>query len=721
MITLILHRLPDLLMVVVSAWLGLGLLVRAPHNRVIQAFAIFCVHMVLYGITSIQYQLTTSQSVALILGRAELVATVLAPASFVLFIAVLSTSGQVQRGALLLVGLFSVTGVALALYAVFGDMPSFEKVVTSWTRWEEPRFPDGWLKWMSAAQRTVPLLVALVLMWMSFWRRLGDSYDLKMRRILMLTALLGVIGAVTATAARELSWSPALPRTLIVLAMLVFTYTVLTTRGLLPARATQRAFIYSVVGSLFTMGYIGLVMLLEWAAGELLHINIPLVSALSIVGLAAAFGPVGEWVRSQMDRRFYPREFDYSQLLKSLSDELFERGDLHEQLHAALSWICRTLDVQAGMVVVVTHEGLVPWAIYGDEDVPPLLQDISLPDELLELDDNWGAWPCASLLLPLKRGEDTVGTLALGRRELEHSEEQTYSDTERALLNHLGSYLALSIVHAQVREEHRGLMVTLNEQRKTLQQQQEQLAMRAVEAVQQASKAEEKSQVAGLKVHALGSLRVERGDGEVITRWGGDKAGTYQAEALFAFLFDRRGKGISKDEAEEVIWPDLEISKADSAFHRTLAALRRTLEPGLRRGNQSRLITYHHERYWLEEEAIAWCDVEEFLSEVERGFTLFHQHDYDNALRLLESANQRYRGDYMDDCPFFGDSFYVEDQRQPLRTRYVELQVMLGSLYEQQKRVGEAASAYRHALALSIDGCSPAEEGLSRLQENLTA
>ena len=85
---------------------------------------------------------------------------------------------------------------------------------------------------------------------------------------------------------------------------------------------------------------------------------------------------------------------------------------------------------------------------------------------------------------------DTVGTLALGRRELEHSEEQTYSDTERALLNHSGQLSRALHSPCAGAREHRGLMVTLNEQRKTLQQQQEQLAMRAVEAVQQASKAE---------------------------------------------------------------------------------------------------------------------------------------------------------------------------------------------------------------------------------------
>jgi two-component SAPR family response regulator len=222
----------------------------------------------------------------------------------------------------------------------------------------------------------------------------------------------------------------------------------------------------------------------------------------------------------------------------------------------------------------------------------------------------------------------------------------------------------------------------------------------------------------GLRVYALGPLRVER-DGEAITRWGGSKAGTYQAEALFAFLFDRRGKGITKDEAAEVIWPDLDIERADGAFHRTLAALRRTLEPEMRRGNESRTILYHHERYWLEPSTVSWCDIEQFLLLVERGTNLLSQGNIGQAVIELEDAADLYRGDYMDDCPFFGDSPYVEDQRSLLRQRSIDLQLALGAAYEAQERAGEAMMAYRRALALSPDGCPLAVDGLARLQVRL--
>ena len=62
------------------------------------------------------------------------------------------------------------------------------------------------------------------------------------------------------------------------------------------------------------------------------------------------------------------------------------------------------------------------------------------------------------------------------------------------------------------------------------------------------------------------------------------KAGNRQAQALFAFLFDRGPRGVLKDEVIEVLWPEVSLTQADLAFHRTLGGLRRVLEPDLTHG-----------------------------------------------------------------------------------------------------------------------------------------
>ena len=115
----------------------------------------------------------------------------------------------------------------------------------------------------------------------------------------------------------------------------------------------------------------------------------------------------------------------------------------------------------------------------------------------------------------------------------------------------------------------------------------------------------------GLHVFALGPLRAER-DGELIRQWGGEKAGTRQAEALFAFLFDRGERGVTKDEAVELIWPDVDLDRADLAFHRTLGGLRRTLEPGRGQRQGSKAIGFSNDRYRLDPAVVSWTDVATF-------------------------------------------------------------------------------------------------------------
>jgi two-component SAPR family response regulator len=212
-------------------------------------------------------------------------------------------------------------------------------------------------------------------------------------------------------------------------------------------------------------------------------------------------------------------------------------------------------------------------------------------------------------------------------------------------------------------------------------------------------------------VFALGALRVERGD-ERIQRWGGQKAGSRQAQALFAFLFDRGERGVAKDEALELIWPDTDLERADLAFHRTLGGLRHTLDPDGRGGRQ--VIRFYNDRYRLDPSLIDWSDVSAFLAHLDEVRASGNRAD---ALTRLEAARALYRGEYLDDCPFYGDSAHVEDRRGALRGRCVDLLLTLGEGYEQAGDRVSAAGAYREALAMS-DDCPPAQAGLTRLAQH---
>ena len=212
-----------------------------------------------------------------------------------------------------------------------------------------------------------------------------------------------------------------------------------------------------------------------------------------------------------------------------------------------------------------------------------------------------------------------------------------------------------------------------------------------------------------LRVFALGPLRMERG-GTRIEHWGGDKAGSRQAQGLFAFLYDRGERGVAKDEVLELIWPDVDLERADLAFHRTMAGLRATLDPDKRRGGGA-AIRFANDRYRLDGSVVAWSDVDAFLAALEAAAAA----DGSARIRLLEEARRLCRGEYLDDCPYYGDSVFVEERRTLLRSRFVDLLVALGEAYEASADRMSAAAAFREAITRSPDGCPPAVAGLARL------
>jgi predicted ATPase/DNA-binding SARP family transcriptional activator len=213
-----------------------------------------------------------------------------------------------------------------------------------------------------------------------------------------------------------------------------------------------------------------------------------------------------------------------------------------------------------------------------------------------------------------------------------------------------------------------------------------------------------------LAVTALGPFVVERA-GTRVTGWGGPKAGSRQAQAMFAFLLDRGERGVAKDEFIEVIWPDADVAQGDLNFHRTLGGLRATLEP--ERGDEpSSSVTFANGRYRLNPGIVGNQDVDEFERDLRQAAQAT---DESAAIRHLEDARAVYRADYLDDCPIYGDSEYVEERRTALRGRLLDALIDLGRRYERRGETLLAADRYREALAVAGGDITSAGEGLERL------
>ena len=140
--------------------------------------------------------------------------------------------------------------------------------------------------------------------------------------------------------------------------------------------------------------------------------------------------------------------------------------------------------------------------------------------------------------VPLTSGGEVVGELRVGATRT----GVDLSANDEGLLRLSATYIANAMRTGDREEAQLDSLVDLTADRELVEQQASELHEALVRG--------ETGPV--LRVHALGPLRVER-DGERIDRWGGDKAGTRQAEGLFAFLLDAGERGVAKDEVLEVI------------------------------------------------------------------------------------------------------------------------------------------------------------------------
>ena len=212
---------------------------------------------------------------------------------------------------------------------------------------------------------------------------------------------------------------------------------------------------------------------------------------------------------------------------------------------------------------------------------------------------------------------------------------------------------------------------------------------------------------AGLRV---GAARVERNgvDAPAVGRRQGRD--TPRRSPLRVPLRPRRARG-GKDEITELIWPDIDLRRADVAFHRTLGALRRTLEPERRGVARGDAITFRNDRYRLSPTLVTWSDVGAFDEAMAAARARLRISRWD----ILERARALYRGDYLDDCPFYGDSAQAEERRAFSSRRYVDLLLALGEGYERRGDRPSAAASFREARTVAGEELPRAEAALARL------
>lgn len=661
--------LPDVLIAVVATWLGATAVARAPRDYVARVFGLAMALAALWSGARVVAHLTTSEAVVRSLIAVEAGMAALAPAVLLHFALAYCHRGRWHRAQRLALGIAYLAGFGVALQA----QVEREHPVAIHSPHANLGGPVPVLAWGWIALRAAVLVATLGWTWRA--RRMATDDARRGRLALLLLTLGAAVAGMLATILGRQLGGPEWPgAALLAVSLGLAAYAVAAGHIFRTIAVARRSFAISLGTGLLTAAYVGLLLAADRLARAALRTDAPLVTTLAIILTIALFDPARERLRTLLGQRADRRDAPYRRLSRALGGELLAAEHPQEAIGPALALLCRTVGIGAA---VIRDSGGDTVAAHGPQ------ADLA-------------AGP--ALALPLTVGESSYGRALFGPKRT----RLPYRREELDLLRDVAAFIAASLQLAARQSEQAMALEALAAERAALAAREATLAAALEEAPA--------APPTGLHVHALGPLRVELG-GAPIRRWGGAKAGSRQAVAIFAFLFDRGERGVAKDEFLELIWPDVPLDRADLAFHRTLGGLRRALEPGLARAGEGTMITFGHDRYRLAPSAVTWSDVAAFEERLAAGVA----GEATEALAALDEARVLYRGEYLDDCPFYGDSEIVEERRAALRARYVDLLLALGERHEERGDGPAAAARFREALRVAGDDCPRAVGGLLRL------
>jgi hypothetical protein len=644
---------------ILAVWLGATVLSRAPGDRSARYFSLLAFVLACWA-GSRALEPLADPAAASVLHQVRDASGYLLPAVLAHLVAAFTRSRiGIARATVIVLGY--ATSVPLAIRAFVApdsplhvDPPHFSMAgiggeVFGW----------GWI--------VVRLLLLAAAAWWA-WRHLTEvrtdaSRNRRAASVLGAVLLGGVGGAllILPTLSRPPIWFSV---SLVGLGLVCATYAVFAQRVFLAPDVARRAVSSSLLGGLLVVALIAILTAIDAIADQAFGVGVPIVTALALALSLAVYDPARQaWRRLALGRgaarieSVMPRGIGVDRLSTQYADD---------GIGPALSRLAWRFDLtgvrlHAGDGGVLAEAGVVS-------------DGQSLEIELPELPD----------------AETGRARLSIGPKR----SGAAFTDAERLVIAQFADYVAAAMELGARQRQHAHDRTLLAAEREA----HESTALALAQAV-------ETRVPAVLRVHALGSLLAEIGD-EPITRWGGKKAGSRQAEGIFAFLFDRGERGVAKDEFLDLIWPDVPLARSDVAFHRTMNGLRRTL------ARAGAGVVFANDRYRLRADAVAWSDVGAFDIALAAAGSA---DDSETARRALIEARALYRGDYLDDCPYYGDSAEVEEHRSVLRQRLVDVLLALGKLHEAVGDRPGAADAFRQALVASFDDCPLAAEGLQRL------
>ncbi|RKN48304.1 hypothetical protein D7223_09810 [Micromonospora endolithica] len=204
--------------------------------------------------------------------------------------------------------------------------------------------------------------------------------------------------------------------------------------------------------------------------------------------------------------------------------------------------------------------------------------------------------------------------------------------------------------------------------------------------------------VAQVTVRTLGRFEVFVDGSQVLAAaWQSRKA-----RDLLRILAARRGRAVPREQLAEMLWPAQDPARVSHRLSVALSTLRGVLDPKRRRPTDHFIIAAHPSLAL--DVGHLELDVEEFLAESAHGLRLAEQGETDDARATLLLAEQRYRGDFLEDEPY---DDWSRPTREEARRVYLRVVRTLASLAHGARETDEAVRHLGRALELE-----PYDEGV---------
>ncbi len=198
-----------------------------------------------------------------------------------------------------------------------------------------------------------------------------------------------------------------------------------------------------------------------------------------------------------------------------------------------------------------------------------------------------------------------------------------------------------------------------------------------------------------LRIHLLGPIVVWRPDG---TQVEGPLWRRLKVRTLLAYLALQHNRAITREHLAEMLWPDLPYDAALRNLNTTVYNLRRSLEPNLKNGAESRFVIYEGGHYRLADTPPYWLDTNNFETQIRRAR---FAKEANQAILHYQKAISLYHGDFLADL--YQTSIWSHGQHERFKELFLAAMDELGALYEMQQEEAKAKELYLQALA--IDPC----------------